>query len=94
MKIDIFRKKIGHFTVMANERVDRVGCALIKYQQNGYNYIHLVCNYSYNNIWEERVYSPGPPTSACKTGPHSIYQGLCGPTEAVVPFPDIKYIYN
>lgn len=72
---------------MANERVDRVGCSLIKYQ-NDYKYLHLVCNYSYTNIWQERVYTPGPATSACKTGPHKIYHGLCSQTETIVPFPD------
>lgn len=72
---------------MVNDKVNRIGCALISYQENEYKFNHLVCNYSYTNIWERPVYKTGSPGSECKTGVNSIYKSLCNANEEIIPFP-------
>lgn len=77
------RKKIGHFTVMVNEKTSQIGCALVKHQSNGFKYKYFVCNYSYTNFLGEAVYTPGESCSGCKAGCHRIYRGLCHEKESV-----------
>lgn len=61
---------------MVNDKNNAVGCGVSRYQQNGYKYYYLVCNYSFTNILEQAVYEIGPTASKCKK-PHSVYKGLC-----------------
>lgn len=89
----ICRKKIGHFTVMVNERVTRIGCALVKHQLNGFKYKYFVCNYSYTNILNEAVYTTGESCTGCKSGCHRIYKGLCNEKEIVLAEPTPVYVY-
>lgn len=76
----------GHFTVMANQRSDRVGCALVRWHRStsAVYYTYLVCNYSYTNVNAEQVYEAGAPCSDCPTGTACSreYAGLCAETTA------------
>lgn len=67
---------------MVNEKNNAVGCAVSRYQQNGYKYHYLVCNYSFTNILEQAVYEKGPAASKCKK-PHQVYKGLCSADQKV-----------
>lgn len=53
---------IGHFTVMSNDNVRRLGCSYIVFEEPGrlgikvcYRY-YFVCNYSYNNFIGKKTY--------------------------------------
>lgn len=81
-----FRKNIGHFTVMVNDKNNVVGCAMIRHQEGEFKYRYLVCNYGYTNIYERPVYEKGPTASKCKER-HSIYEGLCSAKQVVIPVP-------
>lgn len=72
---------------MANERNNRVGCAMSRYQAGGYMNNYLVCNYAYTNIYDETVYTVGKVASGCKTGKHTVYGGLCNTKEPIKPLP-------
>lgn len=67
---------IGHFTVMVNDKNDAVGCAMVRFQRNGFKYNYFVCNYGYTNMLKEPVYKKGKTASKCKTV-HKKYKGLC-----------------
>ncbi|KAH8288182.1 hypothetical protein KR054_008152 [Drosophila jambulina] len=73
-------KKIGHFTLLVSDRVQRVGCAGVRFlepQANRYQFM-LTCNYDYNNIFNEPIYQAGPPGSKCPQ--HRVsekFPGLC-----------------
>lgn len=75
---------IGHFTAMAQERTDRVGCGAVRYRGN--NRI-VVCNYSFTNLQGSYVYHEGRATSGCKTGKNPSYGNLCSTKERVNPNP-------
>ncbi|XP_055920601.1 antigen 5 like allergen Cul n 1-like [Eupeodes corollae] len=56
--------KIGHFTVLANDRVGRVGCAMTfctGFPNKGekWYYNHITCNYDYTNVPGYYVYKIG-----------------------------------
>lgn len=67
---------IGHFTVMANDKNNAVGCALVHYQDIDYKYNYFVCNYGYTNIPGEQVYESGKAASKCAKA-HPDFKGLC-----------------
>lgn len=67
---------IGHFTVMVNDKNNAVGCAMVRYQANGYKYNYLVCNYGYTNVLGQQVYESGQTASRCARR-HPFYNGLC-----------------
>ncbi|XP_055843132.1 antigen 5 like allergen Cul n 1-like [Episyrphus balteatus] len=72
-------KLIGHFTQMVSDRVQRVGCAAIRYTAEpllGYKFL-MTCNYDFTNISRQRVYVSGKPASNCTNRPSGRYQGLC-----------------
>ena len=71
-----FRKYIGDFTVMVNDRNKVVGCAMMRYAEDAYKYRHFVCNYGYTNIVGNQVYESGSPASRCNER-HGTYEGLC-----------------
>lgn len=71
---------------MVNDKNNAMGCALIRYQEDGYYYYYLVCNYSFTNIYERPVYESGAAGSKCKK-PHPIYSGLCSADQKVVHIP-------
>lgn len=78
------RAMIGHFTAMAQDRTDRVGCGAVRY--NGSNRI-IVCNYSFTNLQGSYVYRTGKPLSGCKTGKNPSFSNLCSTNERVNPNP-------
>lgn len=81
-----FRKQIGHFTVMINDKNNAVGCASSKYYSKGNYYRYLVCNYGFTNVFTQSVYEQGATASKCVKR-HSVYQGLCSPDQVVIPVP-------
>lgn len=88
---------IGHFTAMNHEKNVAVGCALLKYRaprSDGRIYfrVFLVCNYSYNNIVGEAVYTPvangAKAGTGCLEGTDQLYRGLCNITENILSKPN------
>ncbi|KAH8274721.1 hypothetical protein KR026_000038 [Drosophila bipectinata] len=73
-------KKIGHFTLLVSDRVQRVGCAGVRFLEaktNRYQFM-LTCNYDFNNIFTEPIYRTGPAGSKCDH--HRVsekFPGLC-----------------
>lgn len=78
------KAEIGHFTAMAQDRSDRVGCAAVRF--NG-NERMLACNYAFTNIIDSYVYKVGAVTSGCQTGPDSYYTNICSADEIIDPNP-------
>lgn len=75
---------IGHFTVMVNDNVRRLGCSYIVYEEPGkrplqicYKY-YFVCNYSYTNFVGEKTYlKDQTPAKKCVSR-STQYSCLCG----------------
>ncbi|XP_063703724.1 antigen 5 like allergen Cul n 1-like [Culicoides brevitarsis] len=78
------RAMIGHFTAMAQDRTDRVGCGAVRYNRNQRI---VVCNYSFTNLRGSYVYRSGRATSGCKTGKNPSFPNLCSTREKVNPNP-------
>ncbi|EDV47105.1 venom allergen 5 [Drosophila erecta] len=82
-------KKIGHFTLLVSDRVNRVGCAGVRFlepKSNRFQFM-LTCNYDYNNIFNEPIYQSGPAGSKCPQ--HRIsekFPGLCDWRDASIDF--------
>lgn len=68
-----------HFTVMVNDRNNRVGCGLIKYTTMMGTWVMdsfmLTCNYQYTNMMSTPVYTRGSPCSECTCS--AQYPALC-----------------
>lgn len=75
---------IGHFTAMAQDRTNRIGCAGATY--NGAERL-LTCNYSFTNLQGTPVYQSGSAASGCTTGTNPNYPNLCSTSEDVDPNP-------
>lgn len=82
----IFRKKIGHFTVMVSDKNNAIGCAMIRHKEGAFYYRYLVCNYGFTNILGEPVYTKGSAGCQCKKQ-HPVYEGLCSTDQIVIPVP-------
>ncbi|XP_039438815.1 antigen 5 like allergen Cul n 1-like [Culex pipiens pallens] len=89
---------IGHFTVMVNEKVRRVGCALIAYHVQRQDLgtsarrprrmvclVHyLVCNYSHTNFLQQKTYTKSPePVQNCSVY-SAEYSCLCSSREPLL----------
>lgn len=74
----IYRKKIGHFTLLVSDRVQRVGCAAAKFldKKNIYHFL-MTCNYDFNNVNGEAIYKTGKPASKCGHKPNRRFENLC-----------------
>ncbi|XP_040153320.1 scoloptoxin SSD976-like [Anopheles arabiensis] len=70
-------KNIGHFTMLVNDRTWKVGCAMQNWSEGAATKVYFVCNYSYNNIVTQEVYTVGRAGSQCQAGLNPIYPGLC-----------------
>ncbi|XP_055614644.1 antigen 5 like allergen Cul n 1-like [Uranotaenia lowii] len=77
------KKNTLHFTMLARDKANRVGCGLIRNKQNGWYWLTLTCNYAYTNMIGTRVYKSGTPCSECKTGCDKKWDGLCTKDEPV-----------
>jgi hypothetical protein len=80
-------KMIGHFTAIAQDHANRIGCAAQVFPVDMGLKRLIVCNYSYTNIQDTPVYVAGPTCSNCKTGKHSKYPNLCSENEVIDPNP-------
>jgi len=69
---------VGHFTVMANEISDQVGCGGIAY---GGGQIMIACQYSWTNVLNYPVYRKGATASSCTRRPVARYPNLCAADE-------------
>uniref|UniRef100_A0A1Q3FSG5 Venom allergen-1 n=2 Tax=Culex tarsalis TaxID=7177 RepID=A0A1Q3FSG5_CULTA len=82
--MDAYRKvgegiHIGHFTLMASDRITRLGCAVSRYYNpdNKRNYVYYVCNYSFTNVLGKPVYRKGKACAKCDKKCSEKYPGLC-----------------
>lgn len=75
------RKPIGHFTQFVQSKADRVGCSIVKYNDQDFKCILIACNYNAGNLMEHPIYNIGAPASQCKTGRNPQYPGLCSDNE-------------
>ncbi|XP_029732953.1 antigen 5 like allergen Cul n 1-like [Aedes albopictus] len=74
---------IGHFTAMVADRSNRIGCAMVSFEESPWMRKYLVCNYSITNIINQPVYKAGPTASKCVTGQNPDYAGLCSVDEVI-----------
>ncbi|XP_058120667.1 venom allergen 3-like [Anopheles coustani] len=82
---------IGHFTQMASDQTNRIGCAMQYWKKdNKWETYYLVCDYALTNMIGSAVYKQGPVASNCTTGVNTSpgLGGLCKPTEVVKPVPN------
>lgn len=82
---------IGHFTQMASDQTNRIGCAMQYWKKdNQWETYYLVCDYALTNMIGSAVYKKGPVGSGCTTGVNTSpgLGGLCKPTEVVKPVPN------
>uniref|UniRef100_A0A1Y9H2P3 Venom allergen-1 n=1 Tax=Anopheles dirus TaxID=7168 RepID=A0A1Y9H2P3_9DIPT len=83
---------IGHFTQMASDQSNKVGCAMQHWLDNSWKSYYLVCNYGVTNVIGTPVYKSGTVASGCTTGrnPDRKFNGLCKQTEPIKPEPNPK----
>ncbi|KAH8394620.1 hypothetical protein KR222_000299, partial [Zaprionus bogoriensis] len=83
----------GHFTVIASDRVSRVGCAVVagtdfkNKPDKGLCY-YVTCHYDFTNMEGEYIYKAGDPRSACddwKASKSGDYSNLCTNTKEIFP---------
>lgn len=78
----LFRKPagtIGHFTQMAQDKSNRIGCGAARYNKNERI---LTCNYARTNMMGQVVYTAGAAASKCKSK-NPTYTNLCGVNEVI-----------
>lgn len=77
--ISPYHRPAGHFSVMVNDRNNRIGCAASTMDTaNGtWHGLLLTCNYGYDNIIGSFTYIKGPPLKGCKTPASKTYRNLC-----------------
>ncbi|KAL9693543.1 hypothetical protein quinque_012828 [Culex quinquefasciatus] len=78
---------IGHFTQIVSDRTNRIGCSLVKYDEDGWTNQYFVCNYALTNIVGQPIYAAGNACSKCTSGCNAAYPGLCNANENVSPIP-------
>uniref|UniRef100_A0A1I8PPD0 SCP domain-containing protein n=1 Tax=Stomoxys calcitrans TaxID=35570 RepID=A0A1I8PPD0_STOCA len=72
---------IGHFTQMAQERANAVGCAVMRHSSEDLRHVLLACNYSFANFYNVTIYRHGSAASKCQTGVNTKYTNLCSARE-------------
>ncbi|XP_075156420.1 venom allergen-1-like [Haematobia irritans] len=85
--------KIGHFTLMAQERANEVGCAISRQSTANVSEVFLACDYSFTSFYNVSVYREGSPASQCQSGQNPKYPNLCSVQE-VYNIKDIEYENN
>lgn len=70
-------REIGHFTLMIQDRMTCLGCAMVRYTKDKQNRTSLACNYSYNNIYGSHIYELGDTGSMCEGEMSEQFPGLC-----------------
>lgn len=81
----IFRKKIGHFTAMVNDRAVQIGCCGSKFEDSQFKWFYTVCNYAMTNIIDHAAYKTGKPCSDCLSGCDNKFTSLCSVNEPIDP---------
>lgn len=76
---------IGHFTVIVNDRANKVGCAIIRFKKKGRLQTLMSCNYSFTNMLDKKIYKTGKAASDCSAGTNPDYEALCSEDEVVNP---------
>ncbi|XP_053667167.1 antigen 5 like allergen Cul n 1-like [Anopheles marshallii] len=82
------RKPIGHFTLLVNDNVFFIGCAMVSYAKRIKDYFeetgedcrayYFVCNYSFINLKNRATYTSGmKPATMCQTHHSKQYPCLC-----------------
>uniref|UniRef100_A0A1Y9H2P8 Venom allergen-1 n=1 Tax=Anopheles dirus TaxID=7168 RepID=A0A1Y9H2P8_9DIPT len=81
---------IGHFTQMASDQSNKVGCAMQYWLDGSFKTYYLVCNYGVTNVIGTPVYKSGTVASGCTTGrnPVAEFNGLCSTAESINPVPN------
>lgn len=63
-------KTVGHFTAIVREHNNKIGCALIRFQEIKNDKLWystmFTCNYAESNVIEKAVYVEGKPCSGCE----------------------------
>uniref|UniRef100_A0A182PTQ3 SCP domain-containing protein n=1 Tax=Anopheles epiroticus TaxID=199890 RepID=A0A182PTQ3_9DIPT len=86
------KKPIGHFTLLVNDNVYFIGCALISYAVRIDQYFtetgedcrayYFICNYSFINLKNRPTYTSGAkPASMCQSRHSKQYRCLCSDHE-------------
>lgn len=73
--------KNGHFTQMVWHNSCFLGCSAATWNDKKGNYGYVVCNYNFGNLINSEIFPIGKPASACETGRHKEFQGLCSSLE-------------
>lgn len=79
---------IGHFTLMVNDFVKRLGCSFVVFDQQPKNnktcQLHyLVCNYSYANIMNQKTYTSSPKAGRDCSALSTQFPCLCNCKDSV-----------
>lgn len=74
--------KMGHWSQLVWSYANRIGCSLIKYEDDeGWKNSLIGCNYSSGNMMGSPIYKIGDAASDCKSGKDEKYEGLCSTDE-------------
>lgn len=73
-------KLYGHFSTMTQDRTNKIGCGMSKYNNDTYLF---TCNYSFTNVFGQAIYKVGKTASGCSTGVNTIYPNLCSTNEEI-----------
>ncbi|XP_067635236.1 antigen 5 like allergen Cul n 1-like [Eurosta solidaginis] len=76
--------KIGHFTVLATDDNNAMGCAVASYSKNNFKYTLIACNFAKMHMPGNSVYEVGKPASGCRKGRNPQHKNLCS----------VKEVYN
>uniref|UniRef100_A0A1Y9J0J2 Venom allergen-1 n=1 Tax=Anopheles quadriannulatus TaxID=34691 RepID=A0A1Y9J0J2_ANOQN len=79
---------IGHFTQMASDQSNKIGCAMQNWVRGNWQTYYFVCNYGVTNIADRPVYKAGAVASECSTGRNPTLPGLCSVWEPINPVPN------
>ncbi|XP_017125225.1 antigen 5 like allergen Cul n 1-like [Drosophila elegans] len=85
---------VGHFTIIINDRVSRVGCGIAVgsncHAMNKVGFCHfLTCHFDGTNVDNQYVYRAGKPASSCadwKVTSSSWYAFLCSNNGEIFPY--------
>ncbi|XP_055609400.1 antigen 5 like allergen Cul n 1-like [Uranotaenia lowii] len=72
----------GHFTLLARDKANRIGCAMVWYKDGSWYRTRMTCDYSYTNMIGTPGYTSGEPCSGCKSGCDKKWDGLCSKDES------------
>lgn len=87
--IFLIRLRYNRFALMVQDHLQYVGCAAVQFydQQEDYQKVSWVCNYSTANTRGVAVYESGVSGSKCAAGKDWSFPNLCKPSvmQTLVP---------